>query len=200
MTCIHDTPMTEPCEKCCGTQGRLEKLGTCHKCEELKNLLKAEPNVCSKCNSFLGLLDEVECPNCEKIYKLTNQVKDTCKRAETVEAELSDLKTSQKEVEILKLMDHYRKQEMEASEKVFESDLNLLTTQKELLVKCAEIAEATAQRYRGELEFLETVATGENQVDVFDDTEALHWIATYIREQALTEPTKLQPGEQDPRD
>ncbi len=63
--------------------------------------------------------------------------------------------------------------------------------------KCESKDELIAS-YREALEFLETVATGENQVDVFDNTEALHWIATYIREKVLTEPTK--PGEQESRD
>ncbi len=36
--CLHDKKMEEDCEKCCGTQGRLEKL-VCHKCESLREEL-----------------------------------------------------------------------------------------------------------------------------------------------------------------
>ncbi len=36
--CLHEVPMDEDCtnQGCQGTQKRLEKLGTCHKCEALK--------------------------------------------------------------------------------------------------------------------------------------------------------------------
>ena len=55
--------------------------------DKLKTLLVSPINVCKKCGEYLGLLDEVECPNCDRLYKLTNQVKDTCTRAEKAESE-----------------------------------------------------------------------------------------------------------------
>ncbi len=158
--CLHDVPMTEPCDKCCGTQGRLEKL-TCHKCEVLNEKVeKLKGDI--RC-----MVEKAADQHLEGYREQGREIVKQVERAEKAEAELSDYKG------------------MLADTEGAVADLMVVNDK----------AEATAQRYREALEFLETVATGENQVDVFDDTEALHWIATYIREQALTEPTK--PGEQD---
>ena len=57
-----------------------------------------------------------------------------------------------------------------------------------------EKAEATSQRYRGALETISKDVIGYGHLDAYCSTAMAK-----IAEQALT-PTKLQPGEQDPRD
>ena len=57
--------------------------------------------------------------------------------------------------------------------------------------KQCEQLKAERDRLREELAFIATVCTGENQVDVFGDTEALLWVAKRLG--AYNTPPKYSP-------